>query len=67
MVQDDGPGGLDGVEVAFDDQRVADAGVVLVATLAGAAEDREPVARLRGLLDPLEELWNRVRAGPERE
>lgn len=36
MVQDDGPVGLDGVRVAFDDERVvSDAGVVLVATLAG--------------------------------
>lgn len=35
MVQDDGRVGLDGVRVMFDDQRaVADAGVVLVATLA---------------------------------
>jgi hypothetical protein len=35
MVQDDGPVGLDGIEVAFDDERaVADAGIVLVATLA---------------------------------
>ena len=36
MVHDDGPVGLDGVQVAFDDRRaVADAGVVLPATLAG--------------------------------
>jgi hypothetical protein len=36
MVHDDGPVGLDGVEVAFDDERVvSDAGIVLVATLAG--------------------------------
>jgi hypothetical protein len=35
MVHVDGPVGLDGVAVAFDDQRaVADAGIVLVATLA---------------------------------
>ncbi len=35
MVQDDGPVGLDGVGVAFDDARaVSDAGIVLVATLA---------------------------------
>jgi Transposase DDE domain group 1 len=35
MVQDDGPVGLDRVRVAFDDRRaVADAGIVLVATLA---------------------------------
>ncbi len=36
MVQDDEPVGLDGVRVAFDDERVvSDAGVALVATLAG--------------------------------
>ena len=41
MVQDDGPVGLDGVAVAFDDERVvADAGIVLAATLAAAAGDR---------------------------
>ena len=41
MVQDDGPVGLDGVRVEFDDERVvSDAGVVLVATLADAARDR---------------------------
>jgi hypothetical protein len=35
MVQDDGPVGLDGVRVVFDDGRaVSDAGIVLVATLA---------------------------------
>jgi hypothetical protein len=35
MVHDDGPVGLDGVRVAFDDRRaVSDAGIVLVATLA---------------------------------
>ena len=35
MVHDDGPVGLDGVEVAFDDERVvSDAGIALVATLA---------------------------------
>jgi Transposase DDE domain group 1 len=35
MVQDDGPVGLDGVEVLFDDERVVShAGVALVATLA---------------------------------
>ena len=35
MVQDDGPVGLDGVQVTFDDERVvSDAGVMLVATLA---------------------------------
>jgi Transposase DDE domain group 1 len=36
MVQDDGPVGLDGLKVEFDDERaVSDAGVALVATLAG--------------------------------
>jgi hypothetical protein len=36
MVHDDGPVGLDGVQVAFDDERVvSDAGIVLLATLAG--------------------------------
>src|SRR5215218_8948654 len=35
MVHDDGPVGLDGVEVIFDDERVvSDAGIALVATLA---------------------------------
>ncbi len=35
MVHDDGPLGLGGVQVAFDDQRVvSDAGIVLAATLA---------------------------------
>ena len=36
MVQDDEPVGLDGLQVEFDDERVvSDAGVMLVATLAG--------------------------------
>ena len=36
MVQDDGPVGLDAVRVEFDDEHVvADAGIALVATLAG--------------------------------
>jgi hypothetical protein len=36
MVQDDGPVGLDGVEVCFDDERaVSDAGIMLAATVAG--------------------------------
>ncbi len=36
MVHDDGPVGLDTVQVSFDDERaVSDAGIVLVATLAG--------------------------------
>jgi len=36
VVHDDGPAGLDGARVAFDDERVvSDAGIALVATLAG--------------------------------
>ncbi len=36
MVHDDAAVGLDGVEVVFDDERVvSDAGIALVATLAG--------------------------------
>jgi hypothetical protein len=35
MVHDDWPVGLDGVQVAFDDERVvSDAGIALTATLA---------------------------------
>ena len=35
MVHADGPVGLDGIEVVFDDERaVANAGIVLVSTLA---------------------------------
>ncbi len=35
MVHDDGPVGLDGVQVRFDDERVvSDAGIALVATIA---------------------------------
>src|SRR5256885_4555798 len=35
MVHDDGPVGLDGVQVRFDDERVvSDAGIALAATLA---------------------------------
>ena len=52
MVQDDGPVGLDGVRVAFDDRRaVSDAGIVLVATLAqrlGIAALAARVVRLGG-------------------
>ena len=41
MVHDDGPVGLDGMQVAFDDERaVADAGIVLCATLAERLGDR---------------------------
>jgi hypothetical protein len=36
VVHDDGPVGLDDVPVVFDDERVvSDAGIALVATLAG--------------------------------
>jgi Transposase DDE domain group 1 len=52
MVHDDGPGGLDGVAVRFDDERVvSDAGVALVATLAarlGIEALAERFVRLRG-------------------
>jgi hypothetical protein len=50
MVQDDGPVGLDGVGVAFDDERaVADAGVVLIATLAARLGIATLVDRFVGL------------------
>jgi hypothetical protein len=50
MVQDDGPVGLDGVAVAFDDERaVADAGVVLIATLAARLGIATLVDRFVGL------------------
>jgi hypothetical protein len=52
VVQDDGPVGLDGVEVVFDDERVVcDAGVALVATLAqrlGIEALAQEGVRLRG-------------------
>src|SRR4051812_1917522 len=51
MVNDDGPAGLDGVRVEFDDERVvSDAGIALVATLAqrlGVEELAGRVVRLR--------------------
>lgn len=51
MVQDDGPVGLDGVEVVFDDERVvSDAGVMVVATLAqrlGVEALAQQLVRLR--------------------
>ena len=51
MVHDDGPVGVDGVEVCFDAERVvSDAGVALVATLAqrlGIARLVERMVRLR--------------------
>ena len=47
MVHDDEPVGLDGLQVVFDDERVvSDAGIVLVATLAG----RLGIERLAGRL-----------------
>jgi hypothetical protein len=47
MVQDDEPVGLDGARVVFDDERVvSDAGIVLVATLAGRLGIEELVGRL---------------------
>ncbi|HEY0343912.1 MAG TPA: transposase, partial [Solirubrobacteraceae bacterium] len=51
MVQDDGPVGLDGVQVKFDDERVvSDAGLMLLATLAarlGIEECAQRFVRLR--------------------
>jgi hypothetical protein len=51
MVQDDGPVGLDGVQVKFDDERVvSDAGLMLAATLAerlGIEELAQRLVRLR--------------------
>ena len=51
MVQDDGPVGLDGVQVKFDDERVvSDAGLMLVAMLAarlGVEESAQRFVRLR--------------------
>jgi len=52
MVQDDGPVGLDGVRVSFDDERVvSDAGIALVGTLArrlGVEALAQQRVRLRG-------------------
>jgi hypothetical protein len=46
MVQDDAAVGLDGVRVVFDDERVvSDAGVALVATLAGRLGIEQLVGR----------------------
>src|SRR6266566_1227726 len=46
MVHDEGPVGLDGVQVAFDDERVvSDAGIALVATLAGRLQIEGLVGR----------------------
>jgi len=46
MVQHDGSVGLDGVRVVFDDERVvSDAGIALVATLAGRLGIEQLVGR----------------------
>jgi hypothetical protein len=59
MVHVDGPVGLDGVAVAFDDKRaVADAGIVLVATLAGRLG-------IAALVDERVDLGERDGAGNE--
>src|SRR3954462_6798163 len=59
MVHVDGPVGLDGVAVAFDDERaVADAGIVLLATLAGRLG-------IESLVDQRVVLGERVGAGNE--
>ena len=51
MVHDDGPLGLDGVQVKFDDERVvSDAGIALAATLAarlGIEDLAQRLVRLR--------------------
>jgi hypothetical protein len=50
VVHDDGPVGLDGVEVCFDDERVvSDAGIALVATLAQRLGIEDLVERRVGL------------------
>src|SRR3954471_6793312 len=59
MVHVDGPVGLDGVAVAFDDERaVADAGIVVAATLAGRLG-------IEALIDARVDLGERVGAGNE--
>src|SRR3954447_8813238 len=59
MVHVDGPVGLDGIAVAFDDERaVADAGVVLAATLAQRLG-------IEALVDERVVLGERVGAGNE--
>jgi hypothetical protein len=59
MVHVDGPVGSDGVAVAFDDERaVADAGIVLVATLARRLG-------IEALVDERVVLGDRVGAGNE--
>jgi hypothetical protein len=50
VVQDDGPVGLDGVQVKFDDERVvSDAGLMLLATLAARLGIEESAQRFVGL------------------
>ena len=50
MVQDDGPVGLDGLRVEFDDERVvSDAGIALVATLAARLSVEALAGRLVSL------------------
>src|SRR4051794_40447923 len=59
MVHVDGPVGPDGVAVAFDDERaVADAGIVVAATLAGRLG-------IEALIDARVDLGERVGAGNE--
>ena len=59
MVHVDGPVGLDGVAVVFDDERaVADAGIVLAATLAGRLG-------IEALVDERVDLGERAGAGNE--
>jgi hypothetical protein len=59
MVHVDGPAGLDGVVVAFDDERaVADAGIVLSATLGGRLG-------VEALVDARVDLGERAGAGAE--
>jgi Transposase DDE domain group 1 len=59
MVHVDGPVGLDGVAVCFDDERaVADAGIVLAATLAGRLG-------IEALVDARVDLGERAGAGNE--
>jgi hypothetical protein len=59
VVHVDGPVGLDGVAVAFDDERaVADAGIVLAATLAGRLG-------IEALVDARVDLGERAGAGNE--
>src|SRR3954452_23547792 len=59
MVHVDGPVGLDGVTVCFDDERaVADAGIVLAATLARRLG-------IEALVDERLDLGERVGAGNE--